>query len=357
MYEIFLKPFLSVEAFICCRLPGPSLHEVNISENPIGVGGATALLSVNLSEGHRLSIDIRGCSLKVRDPTCWFDATKVSNEFVLKLDSPYERAVCVELLRLAAGSDEYKIEKFTYFESDADANGRDVEFSFAPITRKDKGSVDDGSFEPKENVLYDMAADIHNPNSHFRMTFRQMFQQYDTNSSGGLDWRELLVVLEDLGMESSLEVVQKLLLVYDTDCSGIIEEEEFIHFLLDVQKQKDSIDEAHGIFGRFMYDSSSKNKQPYLPPSKGKVRITYHGHKTKPDFVKTASNTEIQALLEASKSTADSNILISAALNVLRLNFNEALKFYYAMMKDHHAHNSVTDILQKLVRHQYYKYA
>jgi hypothetical protein len=156
----------------------PSLREVDISENPIGVGGAMALLSLNLSEGHRLTIDIKGCSLKVRDSTCWFDSSKLDQEFVLKLDSPYERAVCIELLRMAAASDEYKVEKYTYIENpDSDSVGRDVEFEYGIVRRKDAFFIGPNS-EPKsgaENMLYEIASNIDNARNLYRDTFLEVF--------------------------------------------------------------------------------------------------------------------------------------------------------------------------------------
>jgi len=327
---------------------------VDISENPIGVGGAMALLSLNLSEGHRLTIDIKGCSLKVRDSTCWFDSSKLDQEFVLKLDSPYERAVCIELLRMAAASDEYKVEKYTYIENpDSDSVGRDVEFEYGIVRRKDSFFIGPNS-EPKsgaENMLYEIASNIDNARNLYRDTFLEVFQRYDTNLSGGLDWREIIVVLNELGLESSLAVVHQLLYVYDVDGSGIIEEDEFINFLMDIKEQRDSKTVFDDQVGRFLYrkDNNLGSPQPYYPPNKGLVKVTFRVEKIVPDFIRTATKNEVETVFEASKSTADSNVLFSCALNVMRLSYTEAFNFYNIMVKDH-GNNSMVDVIQKLVR-------
>ena len=192
-------------------------------------------MSVNLTEGHRLTIDIKGCSLKNVDPTCWFDAANVkTKDFSLKLDSPYERAVCIELLRLAGGSDEYKIDKFLVLEGESDNNGREITFdSYSPHS-----ATFDAILSEKDNSHHTNTSsnsNNHIVSTHIRQIYAKMFERYDTNNSGGLDWKEMLVVLDELGMESSLEIIQKLLLVYDSDGSGIIELDEvrkFIHATL-----------------------------------------------------------------------------------------------------------------------------
>lgn len=199
---------------------------MDISENPIGVGGASALMSVNLIEGHRLTIDIKGCSLKNVDPTCWFDAANVkTKDFSLKLDSPYERAVCIELLRLAGGSDEYKVDKLVVLESESDSNGREITLG----SHSTRTTSFDAVLSDQDNSHHTNATNNgtnHTASTHLRQIYAQMFERYDTNNSGGLDWKEMLVVLDELGMESSLEIIQKLLLVYDADGSGIIELDE-----------------------------------------------------------------------------------------------------------------------------------
>lgn len=69
-----------------------------------------------------------GCSLKIRDPSCWFDSNNVSNEFTLHLSDPYERAICLELLRLVTHQDEYEIQYYNYKESLDDASGVELKF-------------------------------------------------------------------------------------------------------------------------------------------------------------------------------------------------------------------------------------
>ena len=42
---------------------------------------------------------------------------------------------------------------------------------------------------------------------------------------------------------------------------------------------------------------------------------------------------DVQSVMDASKLIADSSTLISCAVNVMRLNYSEALMFYYIMVK------------------------
>jgi hypothetical protein len=53
-----------------------------------------------MTDGHRVLTSIKGCSLRINDSTCWFDShNDVEKEYSLVLSRPYDRAVCIELLR------------------------------------------------------------------------------------------------------------------------------------------------------------------------------------------------------------------------------------------------------------------
>jgi hypothetical protein len=106
-----------------------------------------------------------------------------------------------------------------------------------------------------------------------------------------------------------------------------------------MKKQKDKSDETHGLSGRFLFEAttnninSSSSRQPYFPPSKGVAKVSFHGHKIVPDFLKVHTKVDVQTVVDASKLTTDSSTLISCAVNVMRLSFSEALMFYHAMIK------------------------
>ena len=106
-----------------------------------------------------------------------------------------------------------------------------------------------------------------------------------------------------------------------------------------MKKQKDKSDETHGLSGRFLFEAttnninSSSSRQPYFPPSKGVAKVSFHGHKIVPDFLKVHTKVDVQTVVDASKLTTDSSTLISCAVNVMRLSFSEALMFYHVMIK------------------------
>lgn len=123
-----------------------------------------------------------------------------------------------------------------------------------------------------------------------------------------------------------------------------------------MKKQKDKSDETHGLSGRFLFEITNNNsnsntiKQPYFPPSKGVAKVFFHGHKIVPDFLKVHTKVDVQTVVDASKLTTDSSTLISCAVNVMRLSFNEALMFYHVMIK-------VRDQIETYARMQLCMYA
>ncbi len=56
-----------------------------------------------------------GCSLRIKDPHCWFDSlTDTDKEYTLQLSQPYDRAVCIELLRTVSGNEGLTVSKYQY---------------------------------------------------------------------------------------------------------------------------------------------------------------------------------------------------------------------------------------------------
>jgi len=103
-----------------------SMRSLDLSDNPIGEMGARAVVALNITMGAgEINVDIKGCSLRVRDPLCWFDPKKPVNAYTLDLAVPYERAICIELLRIAADSEDYEFTSFSYTAAGASVKAKE----------------------------------------------------------------------------------------------------------------------------------------------------------------------------------------------------------------------------------------
>ena len=165
-----------------------------------------------------------------------------------------------------------------------------------------------------------------------------IFRQYDTDNSGGLDRNELAIVLNQIGMEGSTTMVDQLMSIYDTDGSGLVEEEEFIAFLLDVKAGTNTM-EVEKPNDRFLFDKDANanvkgRPVPYFPPNSGTVHIKLNVDKTKEIIPQSISKHSIEGMLDATKSSEDRIAIFDYALSVMKLQFADAHSFYRVMLNE-----------------------
>lgn len=341
-----------------------SLHTVDLSGNPIGEEGARAVLALNISYGHRVKIDIKNCSVRLKDATAWFLPNQPIGDYLLDLSKPYDRAVCIELTRIVARDPELVITKFRWFDNESEAQiASDAEAASATggveirAEIATKAVYRDPTNELDSNMLHistDDARDL------FRETANRLFEQFDRDGSGSLDREELVSILDQLGLDDSWAWVDKLLSIYDTDHSGRVEEDEFVGFLLDVKAMMENeISGSSSI--KYIYDanqrpsSSSAAPLPYLPPNTGfmvmavenrqqSTGISGPGNK----FIQILSSKQVESLLNASKEVPDGSTLIELALSSNRWTINEAQAFFQAMLKEN---GTVLQVLLKVLPH------
>eukprot|EP00981_Chlorochromonas_danica_P015799 scaffold14461_cov250-Ochromonas_danica.AAC.9 len=346
-----------------------SLHTVDLSGNPIGEEGARAVLALNISYGHRVKVDIKNSSVRLKDATAWFQPNQPIGDYLLDLSKPYDRAVCIELTRIVARDPELVITKFRWFDNESEAQtASDAEVGSAVTGGIEiraeiasKATALDPTNELDSNMLHistDTARDL------FRETANRLFEQFDRDGSGSLDREELISILDQLGLDDSWAWVDKLLSIYDTDHSGRVEEDEFVGFLLDVKAMMENeISGSSSI--KYIYDANQKPSTsttssttaplPYLPPNTGFMvmavenrqqgsGISGPGNK----FIQILSSKQVESLLNASKEVPDGSTLIELALSSNRWTINEAQAFFQAMLKEN---GTVLQVLLKVLPH------
>ncbi|RYG68846.1 hypothetical protein EON64_04230 [archaeon] len=320
-----------------------SLEEVDLSSNPIGEEGARGLLTLNITYGYRVRVEIKNCSVRIRDSSCWFNPLSPKGEYTLDMSKPYERAIALELMRTVVRDPDLLISKFRYFANAADIAsnvGTDInpQVGVRPKLRHQEG-----------DSMQHLTEDIDGVRDLFRETADRIFQQYDTDESGSLDRDELTFILEQLGLEGAWQWVDKLLSIYDTDNSGRVEEDEFISFLLDVKSSYEN-DLNFSNQMKYIYDDNSNNKDPYIPPDQGFVtmKLETNKHNTSSKFVQILSSKQVESLLDASKAVPDSTTLLELALSSNKWTINEAQAFFQAMVKEN---GSILSVLLKVLPH------
>jgi hypothetical protein len=280
-----------------------TLRELDLSENPIGEEGAKGLLMLNILNGDRLKTNIKNCSVRITDPSCWFEPFSPKGEYTLNLADFYDRSICFELLNIVARDKDLEFRKFQYQGADqptpVDLNlqifvepikpnlltdektqkkARYDELPMEEFNLIDEATPADYKTSPTSSLqeqgkkeannsahimrrtsvqfIKNIQNDVNSLREVFRETADRIFEQYDTDHSGWLDREELAYILEQLGLHGSHHLVDKLFSIYDTDHSGKVEEGEFILFLMDVKKSLEKDNFFH-ICNRYLYDPAN----------------------------------------------------------------------------------------------------
>jgi hypothetical protein len=133
-----------------------TLEYIDLSNNPIGERGLHAAMLLITEFGDRITITLRGCSVRTKDSTCWYNTVRADDleeyperkdppAVILNLATPYDRAVAIDLLRVSARSrGRLKLESLKLLSSHpktdpkAIANGQSLTFETFP----DPGSAE-----------------------------------------------------------------------------------------------------------------------------------------------------------------------------------------------------------------------
>lgn len=378
---------------IFCILSGVkyclSMRSLDLSDNPIGKEGARSLLAFNIIFGYRVNIHIKNCSIKFEDKTCWYDPFHPSFKNELSLSNLYDWCVAMDLLKNVSREKDYNLVSVKYFSSDSNSNEVKLNLFVPAVTEssamKDSLSVQTNS-STRDNLsqqksFFKMATffgnDTQNIRTLIKETAKRVFNQFDIDESGTLDRDELIAILNELGLEHSWSLVDKLLSIYDIDNSGVIEEEEFVNFIFDIKHQFNKVTDPQSEIDaslqlltshmQYYYNTDeypNLNKgvtvpNPYYPPEQGKLFIhiekranSSNGHLEqgleKKTNGKKGESDLVTQYLEHSKTIRDNTTLFEYTIQATKWTINEARPLYKMMLKEY---GSNIHVLLKLIPH------
>ena len=159
-----------------------------------------------------------------------------------------------------------------------------------------------------------------------------MFKQFDVDDSGALDKHELRQMLRQLGIGESMNMVRKLLDIYDADGSGTVEEDEFISFLNGIHEGEVKARQYEGMH-RFLSVKGASKAEPYIPPSTGTMRCQVDVLTMQANFIEAVSEERLDSLLSLSKNSNEGDAIIDFALSTIKLKHEEAQKLFNIMVK------------------------
>lgn len=225
-----------------------SLRSVCFDGNPIGQLGAKVLMQLPQICGSRVKVSAARCNISIKyEKDDMVNMENPSNIYDLKLDDPYERAICLKLLSLVASHPTYEFNKVLYSPppkvskvTEAKAAARNSStFTATPKAAAKKtpvvllqSTLRDATVQDDSDKLELLAAlkAIQKATSD-PLKIEQLFKQYDEDESGSLDVDELKSLLDSIGLHIELSALEEAFDTHDIDGGGELELNEFQEFI------------------------------------------------------------------------------------------------------------------------------
>lgn len=256
------------------------LRTLILDSNPIGEFGARMAMQMPLEVGPRLHISAKGCNLSQRDPKDdIFSHDHPAGSYELKLEQPFQRAICLRILRLVATNNNYKFKLLGYQKPMKAGAAAAASTSQQPPARKPpqtkganppagkgkKGQKKKGAATkvetnvPPANVkqlklVLSTSTDkldhldeaqttlLHNLYKVEKAAGNvllavQLFNEYDDDGNGSLDVDELQRLMTNIGLELDRGTLTRAMQLFDVDGAGTLEHDEFLQFLRAQRKE------------------------------------------------------------------------------------------------------------------------
>lgn len=348
--------FAIATGILSCR----SLKEVDMKNNPISEDGGRAIMMVAGLIAHETKIDIGGCTLHGTESSSWFNILKPrvgqdkkkknAEELNLDLPVPYDRAVCLQLLRIASTDEEFLSPMLKYIPV-ARVDGRGVQninlfLHEEVIPDKEKDSF---SWLSAEGVQ--IVTQVNTAPGALDM-IRMGFNMIDQKKTGHLGPWQMLRLVQQMGFKnaSDIEMLLKQLFILhavsSASLSGATKSsahshaqdevscEEVVDFFTGIYKYCTNIKPIDSVIRFYHENENAWKKEPYIPHDMGTIKILLSYADKKPKYTRTMSARNVQNILETASTATDISKAIEYGLSHCKLQFQEAQTILKELMKD-----------------------
>ncbi|KAE9000080.1 hypothetical protein PR003_g19668 [Phytophthora rubi] len=246
------------------------LTELALGGNPLGNMGGRALLhaAAACADKKKLSVSLEGCNFDASgDGDGSFDPADPTGSYDLNMEIPYERAVALELLRVANTKQGCKFLSIVHTSS-INKQRRNI--------RVELHETRDG-LEARRRLLKTagILTDVEAPSARElvsrrldRDSLKELFHELDKDESGFIDESELRVGMRKLGLQFREDDVPRYVALYDLDGTGTIEMDEFVELM-----ESFNLDEIDGGFARECVDVETN--LPFEIPTEGRLQLDF----------------------------------------------------------------------------------
>jgi Ca2+-binding EF-hand superfamily protein/Ran GTPase-activating protein (RanGAP) involved in mRNA processing and transport len=224
-----------------------SLTSVCFDGNPIGQLGAKILMQLPQICGSRVKVSAARCNISLKyEKDDMINMENPSNIYDLRLDDPYERAICLKLLSVVANHSTYEFNKILYsppvrekvpesakkapasdaYSSKTRAATKKIPVSLVQSVLRDVTVQHDDDKIKLITALKAIQKATSDPDR-----VERLFKEYDADESGSLDVDELKSLLDSIGLHIELSVLEEAFDTHDIDGAGELELDEFQEFV------------------------------------------------------------------------------------------------------------------------------
>ncbi len=327
----------SVFTLVSAAYECPSLADLDLSGNPVGAQGATLVLKTMNRLGRRVRLGLDGCSVKAIDPSASFNIEEPIGKHVLKMNVPYERACCMELLRTVAENESLFIKDFS-IDGDVIELERvigNIESRSKEVTREPVSNTVDAKETDPNPVLSDAER-----LQHIDIDIAAAAQLFSKSGATKMSATDLEDLFSHMGMQDAEAKMHAadLMRLYDMNCSGAIDLPEFRSYLADVKLRRDIEKKNAAVCGAdeqfYMVMKGTKSPKVYKAPQEGTVTVTVAATLKLVEHVKAPRNEAITDVILMSRASSESHTIMELFARSINLQYVDACTVYRLLIKE-----------------------
>lgn len=319
------------------------LMYVNLDGNPLGQTGGRGLLhAVAACTDRQLQVSMEGCNFDLTD-TDAFDPAESTGTYDLNMDIPYERAIALELLRVANTKQGCKFLSIVHTSS-ATKQRRNIKVEL----RAAEGSDAHRRLLKTAGILTNTQAatscsndgDERKEYKLDRPSLVALFCELDQDDSGFVDEHELKKGMRKLGLGFRDEDVPRYIAQYDLDGTGTIEVDEFVELMSSF-----NLEEGH--FARECVDVETS--QAFEIPTEGRLQIDFVDFHVSVDHDNAHSQAGVERLIENISTSKNKSQMLAMAKSGLFFKAHEAQLLLESVSDVYEITQAVTLLLPNMV--------
>lgn len=289
------------------------LATLNVDGNPLGQTGGRAMLhAVAARPERKLNVSMEGCNFDLSS-TDSFDPAEATGSYDLNMEVPYERAIALELLRVANTKQGCKFLSITHVTGPGGKQKLSIKVELREIDESDArrrllktaGIVTDATPDTERAKTYKLD----------REKLLAVFAELDEDGSGFIDEEELHLGLRKLQLSFRDDEIPRFIALYDVDGTGTIEFEEFAELIGSFHLETNH-------FPRQCVDVETN--LPFEIPADGRLLVDFADFHVSADQDNAHSHAGVEWLIENISASKNKGQMLGMAKSGLYFRANEA---------------------------------